>query len=197
MRDWTQVPSSETVYQIPTSHWDCHLRTFDWSRVKNAEAKQQALLGFMDAHLRGDAPHLFLCGKQGSGKTHLGVGLYRWAVAVAHAAAAAFMHVPSVSRQVKERFGDHAAPDPLEVMELASLVVLDDPFGREPTDWDINQTIPLLVDTVYQKKASLVITANQALPYFGAKLHPHEMSRLRENATLVDFFNDDDYRRGT
>lgn len=194
MTDWSDLPSSETVHRLPESHWHCHLHNFDWGAVVRSSDKQRAVRGFLDAVAAGEHRNLLMLGRQGGGKTHLAVGIYRWAVARWDLSRATFLHVPTVSVRTKERFDDPDLPDPMAPLETARLVVLDDPFGREPTDWERQQIIPRIIDTVYQRRASAIMTANHDLKEFAAFLHPHELSRLQEDAAVLDFFNDRDYR---
>lgn len=187
------VPSSETVRGLPREHWGCHLSNFDFSVLSNGDAKWAAVAAFMDEHENGDAPHLLLLGREGAGKSHIATGLYRWAVYRYDLSYAAFVHVPSFSHAYKKSFrGD--APDPFDDIEGSRFLVLDDPFGRQPSDWELAQVIPRLVDIAYRERMSLVVTANQDRKAFRRSLEPHEVSRLFDGAIEIRFFEEADYR---
>lgn len=192
---FADVPSSETVHGLPPRHWHCHLGNFDWSVVTNGSAKAATVRRFLDAHLEGEQGNLLLIGAVGAGKTHIGVGIYRAVVATEDLTKATWLHVPSVAEQVKARFDDKTMPDPLERLDTARLVVLDDLYGREPTDWERSQIHTRLIDTAYRNGASLVLTDNHGTNGLQAQLAAHEWSRLQERATVLDFFEDDDYRK--
>lgn len=71
------VQGSQTVFGVPPSHRGKQLANYDWSaRPNTAERVAQ----FIYAAEAGKAPHLILTGSVGTGKTHIAVGLYRWAV---------------------------------------------------------------------------------------------------------------------
>lgn len=192
----TDIPSSETVHRLPESHWHCHLHNFDWAQVTNADAKANVVRSFLDALFAGEKRNLIMLGRAGAGKTHLAASLYRAAVARWDLTQATFVHVPTASKMVKARFDDSTLPDPLADFETARLVVLDDPLGREPTDWDLNQTIPEMIDSAYRRRACMVLTANHDMAGLNARLPLHEVSRLMENATIMDFSNERDRRLG-
>lgn len=196
---WEDIPSSLTVHGLPRVHWGSHLHNYDWSVVQNADAKRDMVLQFMDAHEAGECPHLLLLGREGTGKTHLAVGLVRWAVYQTDLSRARFVHVPTFSHELKRTFGargrGEAVDDPFEELARTNLLALDDPFGRAPTDWELDQVIPRLVDEAYMRGASLVVSANQDLDDFRARLRRHEVSRILEGATRIGFFQDDDYRQ--
>lgn len=192
---WEDIPSSETVYGLPRPHWGSHLRTFDWSLSQDGQAKQEVVLEFMDAHEAGQCPHLLLLGKEGTGKTHLAVGLYRWAVYQEDLTHAQFIHVPEFSHRVKR--GYESGDDPFEEVERARFLVLDDPFGRDPSEHELTQIIPRLIDMAYTHSMSLVVTANHDVDGFESRLRPHEMSRLLERADILGFFHDTDHRQST
>lgn len=189
---WEEIPSSEAVYGLPRSCWGYHLRAFSWEGLPDAPRREEAVRAFMVGHVAGEAPHLVLLGRPGTGKTLLAVGLLRWEWWRRDMSAAAWVHVPSFCVEVKESFSD--GPDPWGRVERAGLVVLDDLLGRLPTDYEREQVIPRLVDTAYRNGASLVVTDNHGMEHLSAAMDAHETSRLKENSTLIRSFDDPDRR---
>lgn len=138
------------------------------------------------------SPNLLFLGPPGTGKTHLGVGIYRWAVAMTDLTEAVYVHIPSFCDEVKRSFDERGGPDPFDPIRSARfLLILDDIFGRDLSDWEKANVVPRLVDMAYQNRASLVLSSNVALSQIEEILRQHEVSRILENATVLKFRGED------
>lgn len=177
--------ASATVHRVDRDHQHCTLESFRWDWLENDPAGVAAAVrDFQDAHLAGEAPHLLLLGPQGTGKTHLLYGLYRWAVWHADLSEAVAFHVGTFCRDVKRAF-DGNVPDPWGELRRARFMALDDLFGRDLTDWETSQVLAPLIDVASRDRMSLVVTDNRLPEQLEAKLNPHEASRLFARATVV------------
>ena len=175
-------PSSETGFRLDPSHYHCHLSNFD---AKPSLLK--VIVDFQQHHIeqRTPAPHLILIGDPGLGKTHLAVALYRWWVYHSNLTDSQYIHVGSFCNEVKASFSDPDQHDPFRDVGRASLLVLDDLFGKEPTKWEMSHVLPRLIDIAYRRDMSLVVTTNFSQDQMLAAFQPHESSRLFKNATIV------------
>lgn len=184
-----KVATSPTVFGLPRSHWHCTLNNFDWSSWPQKEARVAEVLGGMEA---GEAPHILMTGPPGVGKTHLAVGLYRWAAAKRDLRAAHFVHVPSFCDKVKASFDEEGAGDPFARVEDARfLLALDDVFGRELSPWEARNVIPRLIGAAYRNDAALVATMNPTLEEAKDLVEYHEMSRLLQDGQIWRFEGED------
>lgn len=183
-------PVSSTVLDLPRSHWHCSLRNFDWSEWSKGDIEK--VMGWMDDTRARRAPHLLLVGNIGTGKTHIGVALYRWAVYVSELEAipadSAFIHVDTLLGQLA---ASHFPSDQEEVWadveDVRFCAVLDDLFGSQYNDRRL-QYIARLIDTLHRNGAALVVTSNIAAEkWLDRGMAAHERSRLLENARGVQF----------
>lgn len=174
---------SETVFGLPRSHLDKQLSNYDWSTRPKLVPQ---VLSFVDALQAGAPPHLVMLGDVGTGKTHIAVGLYRWAVMQAGTMRCAFLNMPEFYKHVKNNYGTgYDALD--ELREADYLVVMDDPFASRrlhPGDLDI---LFAGIDIVYQNGAALVWTMNDDLKYLDEALPAHESDRILADAIVCRF----------
>lgn len=184
------TPSSETIHRIPRQHRHCHLYNFDWDRTSIGPKGEGAIEAFLSDWEEGDDPHLILSGKTGTGKTHLAVGIYRYGVFKSDLVESVYVHVPSFSDLVKKSFSDDSF-DPMEYVQKAGLLVLDDIFGRKLGKWESEQLIPRLLSLAYNNAAALVITTNYGKKKIASRLDPHETSRLFSNSRMLEFTGED------
>jgi len=188
-----QQATGWTVYRLPRSHWHCTLDGFDWHAVGPA-ALQATVKTFCEALTEGHAPHLVLSGEPGIGKTHVGVGLYRWATTLVGTAHATWVNVPAFCERVKRSFDDEA--DPWEDIDAARrLVVLDDLFGRDLSQFEASHIVYRLIDTAYQNNAAVCVTMNQTVEELPSRLAAHEVSRILADSTVVVMQSRRDWRR--
>lgn len=183
---------SPTIFGIPSSHYDCTLKNFKWDREKD-RVKEGFFeyLRELEAFIGGDTPpsehppNLILVGQPGNGKTHLTVGLYRWAVARTDTMRSVWLDVSEFCDEVKRSY-DGGGEDPWEkVRYIDTLLVLDDLFGRERTPHEIQHVINPLIGKAYNSRVSLVTTTNYERPQIANFLHDHEMSRLESNGRML------------
>lgn len=176
-------PGSWTIYNVPASHRHSQLSNFVWDRAKHAVAPIQKFLENTQKQL---APHLLLLGPPGTGKTHLLYSIYRWAVLQSDLLRVRALHVPSFCDAVKKTFD--AGGDLFEEVTPAKyFLAYDDIFGRELSKYDLQTTIPRLLEIANHNRAALVATTNYTVEEMGALLAPHELDRLLERATVIQF----------
>lgn len=177
------MSGSWTVLGIPRSLYHCQLDNFDYTGV-HPPSLLQRVETFQQQARAGEAPHLILTGTPGIGKSHLGVGLYRWAVLEFGVAWACFVNVPAFCEEVKKSYG--TGLDPFESFTQATkLVVLDDLFGRDLSPHEIGQIVYRLIDTAYTNRAAVVVNMNASHDELKNYLRPHEVSRILAQATII------------
>lgn len=189
---------SQTVFGVPRSHLHCTFENFRWPSTD----VQAAVFEFVRAVKHGEPKHLLMTGRHGTGKTHLAVALYRWAVTIWGTMQCALVQVPEFFTEVKSTFDapqyadrDRRSPalEPFaDIVDARRFLVLDDLLGRKPTPWEIDHIIFRLINTAYNNQASLVVTTNYTLDEIAQGiLPPHEVSRLLAGAVHMEFEGQD------
>lgn len=166
---------SATIANVPRSHRHCELRGF-----KMGESLKSAVVAFQQGHIR----RLLLTGQPGTGKTHLAVALYRWAVYKWGTSLAGFWEMPVLCSTVKRQFNGEG--DIFEDLEDAKeFVALDDIFARELTSFEQQRVLAEAIQIVHRSDARLVITTNYSMEELMQRLHPHEFDRITHNCLNV------------
>lgn len=189
-KDFSEYGSSNTVRGIPRSHWKCHLYNFHNPKPKLVEGVDKLMSEWQSGHI--PAPKLILTGQQGRGKTHIAVGVYRHAVYEKDLSQCAYMYVPDFCKEVKRGYSGNE--DLFLDIEPKSLVVLDDIFGMDMSEHDINNIIARLITTSYNNNQALVVTSHYTIKGISEILHPHELSRLFQNSFHVELKSNKDQR---
>lgn len=196
--DGTERRTAETnwtVFRLPRSHWHCQLESFAWDTVRPKKTRE-AVTTFVEQTRHGAAPHLVLTGPPGSGKTHIGVGVYRALAATYGTGLVTWVNVPAFCEAVKRSYRPDE-PDPwTDIEEARRCVVLDDLFGRELTPHEKDQIVTRLLDTAYQNHAAVCVTMNPSVDELKLRLPAHEISRVLAHATIVPIQATHDWRRG-
>lgn len=187
------MTGSWTVLGIPRALWHCQLDNFDYSAVTPKKLEEE-VVKFQEGARSGKSPHLILTGDPAIGKSHLGVGLFRWGVIEFGIWSVAWVNVPEFCEKVKKLYGTDT--DPFEDFNRATnLVVLDDVFGRDLSPHELGQILYRLIDTSYSNNAAVVINMNCALEDSKKYLRPHELSRILAHSTVIPMTGKKDWRR--
>ena len=192
MMDNTQ--ESSTVFRLPRSHWHCHAHNFEWDGVR-PRALQEHYEKFLTEATEGGAPHLILTGDPGIGKSHLGVAAYRWMALREGTELVTWLNVPLFCDEVKTSYTTGAYTPFDAYQDARRFVVLDDLFGRGLTPHEASQILCRLLDIAYQNGAGILLTMNPPVEALAEQLHPHEISRLLAEATIIPMQAEHDWRR--
>jgi DNA replication protein DnaC len=182
------IPGSNTILYLPREYWTKQLAGYDTS-VRSGVP--DLIRPFIKEVEEGKSPHLIMTGTAGTGKSHLGVGLYRWGVLRFDTIASVWLHVPSFCDRVKKSYGtrDH---DPYDLIRGCDrMLVLDDIFGRDLGEHELTQILNRVIEIAHQNQVALVATTNFSVAQIRAKLHPHEVSRLFQRASVAEFDGED------
>jgi DNA replication protein DnaC len=172
------------------------LDNFVWDAVRPPALRTHVEQFLTEIEAAVQAPHLLLTGAPGLGKTHIGVGIYRWAVARFGTMLATWLNVPVFCDQVKTTYTSTDTRDLFaDYAEARRLVVLDDLFGRDLTAHEAGQVVYRLLDTAYQNGAAVLVTMNKEVEELPARLPQHETSRLLAQATIIPLKGDRDWRQ--
>lgn len=194
MIPFEQLTASRTVAGVPRSHWHCLPENFAWPAGKvNTKRTVEEFAAAVGA---GEHRSMLLTGPAGTGKTHLTVALYRWAVMATDTLRCAFIDVPQLCDLAKAHYSGDTVDPFVEFEQANFLVVLDDVLGRDYTPHELEHIIYRLVTTVHRNGASLIVTQNPPRSELSKVFRPHEVSRLLHHATEIDFNGWPNYRLG-
>lgn len=183
---------SWTVRDLPNSHAKCTFDNFVWDREPGIKDEIRSFLQQIGSE---DPPSLFLTGDPGTGKTHLAVAAFRWAVYRFDPEQCAFRNVPAFCDRVKESYGNDKQP--YRRLERAThLVVLDDIFGRDLSSHERDHILNRLIDMAYTNDAAILTTTNYSIAKIENRMDPHEISRLLRNPLHFEMQSDDFRMRG-
>lgn len=181
------TPSSQTVFGVPLSHRHCYLDNYNWPSA----AFKDEVGAFMISVGTPEPRHLVITGSAGVGKTHLGVGLYRWGVRKWGTMLCKYIHVPDFFHEVKNQFNTEGEDPFLDVVDARALIILDDLLGRNPSAWELDNILYRLINTAHSNNSAVVVTTNANPAQIGHVLKPHEMSRLFQNAVHLEVTGED------
>ena len=182
MADYESTP---TVFRLPKSHWRKDLNNFDFT----VPGAQEAVRRFIEGERRG----LLVTGPPGVGKTHLSVGLYRWAVAQEGTQRSMWTDFPEFVLEVKRGYG--TGIDVLEeVREARFFLCLDDFLGRELTSHEMENILYPCIQLAHRNQVRFVLTTNYSLEKISTILTPHELDRVLDNCTHLEIAGES--RRG-
>jgi DNA replication protein DnaC len=134
---------------------------------------------------------LFLCGKVGTGKTHLAVAALR-ALLSRRLFYFEFLNVRRFIQKCQSSFhDDESLTEILEAALGCSFLVLDDLYSERPTDFAL-QILYAVVDHIYANRKRVIITSNAGLEKL-SEFAPAVASRIVEMCDLVHF-ESPDYR---
>lgn len=197
---------------VPPRFETCRLG--DVTRRKGVTAAIDAAVAFAAAPT---ASGLLLTGSQGTGKTHLAVGILAarfdawlerypqatWEVGAGEGSVAIekrpsleqrFVVVPSFLDRLRSAIQFRDPDDPLPDLFDVDLVVLDD-LGREKvSDW-ASERLYVLVNERYNRRLPTIVTTNYPPSELAERGYEAIVSRLVEGAAVVPI-TASDYRRG-
>lgn len=180
---------SETILGLPKSHYGKQLSNFDWTAIDPAIPDE--IVAFMEEAVSEEAPHLILTGQVGLGKTHIAVGLYRWAVMREGTIRSMFFSALDFFKKVKKTYGDPTAPNPMDDLAEADFFVgIDDALllgTMRPGEVNIFVEV---IKTVYANGAALVLTMNPEIFELGDYVAAHGMDRLLDRSRICEFEGD-------
>lgn len=168
--------------------------TFDTYRAETPQQRRalQACRQFVDAAMAGEASTLFLLGRPGTGKTHLGCAIVR-AVIEREARAAHIVTVSAFVRDLRATWDRARASDDASTEEQvlrryghAAMLVLDD-VGAAFQSQAAEKHLLDLVDERYTHQLPTVVASNLNEAELQAAVGERTFDRLSERAKCVTF----------
>lgn len=140
---------------------------------------------------------LLMVGEPGRGKTHLMVGLLR--LALEHGRLACWHNVIELVHRVQDTYSrDWIGPNRSQIVENIcsyQLVLLDD-LGKERDSEDVQTLLYELIDGLYQRRRSVVISTNLSIEQYAERYDPAIRSRLKEMCNTLAVAGEDRRRKG-
>jgi len=141
---------------------------------------------------RVDAPNqptkgLLLCGKEGTGKTHIAVAILKAVVEKGHRGL--YWNVPELFLELRRTMNAQTDLDEAGIIDEAvetDLLVLDD-LGAEKVSEYVMDRLYVLINGRYQNDLPTIITTNRTLEELRAQIGPRIVSRISEMCMKIDF----------
>lgn len=171
---------------FPPRHSDATLKSFEAPSADRAEVLRRAI-GYADLFRdRKSLPAscLLICGRPGTGKTHLAVGIAR---RVAVTFGIRYATVSGLARAVRSSYSKLASKTELDILEdhlSPSLLVLDEVGVGLGTDHERAMMHDVLAGRYDRKKPSIMIS-NLSLDEVRTALGDRIVDRIREDSGVV------------
>ncbi len=185
--------------RIPSRFTRRTLETFE-PRDKDSKLALKIAREFISEWGKPDMPGLLIVGKNGTGKTHLAVGIMQ--EIIKKGVAARFYSSVAFLELAKEGFKNDTTRQMIEALAAIPLLVLDD-LGKEfikrssanvdITDTWANEMFYALINARYEQDKPLIVTTNLLDTEIAARYGASVWSRLAEMCRVV-ILDGTDYR---
>jgi len=167
-------------------------KSFDDYEPQTAAAKDHLSVcrAFSDRwiHTADIGANLILCGKPGTGKTHL-VSVICREIASSHNAQPIYTTASKMLRYIRAAYGKNATYTEAEAMDKfinADLLALDEIGVKLPTEHDRSMLFEI-VDERYQRRLPTIIISNLTIDEISKQTDARMVDRLSENGNLLIF----------
>ena len=179
-------------------------RRFQDRRIATYQAKtpeQEKLLAICDSYAKDFEKRielgtsLVLCGKPGTGKTHLAIGIAHAAIQQGYSAR--FISVMNAIRRIRETYSRDSNESEREVIDafaLPHLLILDE-VGQQRGSDDEKILLFDIINARYEAVRPTIIISNLDLAGIAEYLGERAFDRLREGGGKALQFTWDSYRR--
>lgn len=164
--------------RVPPAYRTC---SFDSFETKTKEQRQA--LRVAKEWVCSGTPGLFLCGRVGTGKTHLAVSALlamrgrRWT--------GQFVSALELLFECRNSFRSGDGPEELmERYSKADVLLLDDLGAEKPSDFS-RETLGLIVDRVYRQESCIIVTSNFDFEGLAERIDERTADRLVEMCQAV------------
>ncbi|PKO16461.1 hypothetical protein CVU37_10785 [candidate division BRC1 bacterium HGW-BRC1-1] len=148
---------------------------------------------FRGRHADHPGRGLLLMGKEGTGKTHVAVGILKDVIRRGYTGL--YWNVPELFLELRRLMRDDAELTEADLFDEATnadLLVLDDLGAERVSDYVIDR-LYVLINGRYQNDTATIITTNRTLDELRAQIGPRIASRICEMCVAVEF-PEGDYR---
>lgn len=174
--------------EIPERFHGCALENFrpDPQTSWALAAARRYVTDFLPGRAQPGAGLLFT-GNVGVGKTHLAAGILR-ALIDTKGIDGRFVTVAQLLEKLRASYGQDAGQSETQILKpilSADLVVIDELGASRPTEW-VFDTVELLIGSLYNQSAAVIVTTNFPNLDAGAGQVQNEYSRAIRPETLGD-----------
>jgi len=138
---------------------------------------------------------LLISGPVGTGKTHLAIGIVREVMKHNETVISRFVEVPALLAEIRSGFnaGRSAETSPMQMIEQADLLILDDLGAERVTDW-VREQLYLVINERYSQMKPTVITTNDSLEELEENVSQRTVSRIMDMCDGI-LLTGEDYRK--
>ena len=177
---WVMENASEVLkgMGVPSAYQSCSFKTFE------AKTKEQCQALRLSKEWVTSTTHgLFLCGRCGTGKTHLAIG----ALLAMRARCFTGQFVSALEVLLKCRNSFRSGDGPEELLDgysRTSVLLLDDLGAEKPTEFS-REILSLIVDRAYREESNLIVTSNFDFEGLAKRIDDRTADRLVEICQAV------------
>lgn len=177
--------------RIPTRYFSKSLETFqtlgDQSRKEIVEFAKKFVRSFRASAHDQPSKGLLLHGREGTGKTHIAIGILKEILAKGHSGL--YWNVPELFLELRRTISESAELDEATILDEAietDLLVLDD-LGAEKVSEFVLDRLYVLINGRYENDLPTIITTNRTLEELRSQIGPRIVSRISEMCVPIDF----------
>lgn len=184
-----------TQRDVPGRYLTCSLENFMPIDRKRGEYLRRSRV-YIERNVAGMGRGMFLTGPNGTGKTHLAVGILRELSLTKGCLSWYFIKVPQLLMTIRQAFKDGFPDSEANLIKRFvdyDYLVIDELGVEKTTEWGL-QTLYLIVDGRSDELKQTIITSNLTLQDIEDKLDPRLASRIVGMSEVILELECEDWR---